>query len=191
MATKYGQSSRTHRDFSNCNVRLSHKRLPALVRLRSKMDLSQYCQNNLLYTQESLSKYQPGGYHPVNLGDTFDNDRYKIHHKLGWGGFSTVWLAKDRDRNQWVSLKIMTANSLISRELQNLKILERQSRGGLSSNYIVQLLDAFTHKGPNGAHQCLVFELLGPSVNKVLSDYHEAHDKLYPRKPCSEFLHSF
>lgn len=61
------------------------------------MDLSLYYQSNLLYTQESLSKYQPGGYHPVNLGDTFKNDRYKIHHKLGWGGFSTVWLAKDRE----------------------------------------------------------------------------------------------
>jgi hypothetical protein len=62
-----------------------------------EMDLSLYSQSNLLYTQESLSKYQPGGYHPVNLGDTFENDRYKIHHKLGWGGYSTVWLAKDRE----------------------------------------------------------------------------------------------
>lgn len=74
----------------------------------------------------------------------------------------------------------MTANSSISRELQILKTLEKQSQRGLSSKYIVQLLDTFTHKGPNGAHQCLVFELLGPSVDKVLSDYHEAHDKLDP-----------
>ena len=74
----------------------------------------------------------------------------------------------------------MTANSSISRELENLKFLERQSRRGLSSDYVVQLLDAFPHKGPNGVHQCLVFELLGPSVDKVLSDYHESHDKLYP-----------
>ncbi|CAG8280143.1 unnamed protein product [Penicillium salamii] len=151
-----------------------------------KMDLSLYSQSNLLYTQESLSKYQPGGYHPVNLGDTFENDRYKIYHKLGWGGFSTVWLAKDRDRNEWVSLKIMTANSSISQELQNLNLLEKQSqRGlssncGLSSNYIVQLLDAFLHKGPNGVHQCLVFELLGPSVDKVLYDYSGSDEKLDP-----------
>ncbi|KAJ5804458.1 uncharacterized protein N7518_000761 [Penicillium psychrosexuale] len=72
----------------------------------------------------------------------------------------------------------MTANSPISRELQILKILERQSPKGLSANYIVQLLDAFIHKGPNGTHQCLVFELLGLSVDKVLSDYYEAHDEL-------------
>ncbi|KAJ5085091.1 hypothetical protein N7532_009862 [Penicillium argentinense] len=144
------------------------------------MDLSMFCQNNLLYTQESLSRYCLGGYHPVDLGDTFGNDRYKVYHKLGWGGFSTVWLAKDRDRQQWVSLKIMTADTSASRELQMLKHLESYSRKELSSNYVVQLLDAFTHEGPNGVHQCLVFELLGPSVDKVLSDYHESHESLCP-----------
>jgi hypothetical protein len=71
------------------------------------MDLSIFCQSNLLYTQESLSRYQPGGYHPVHLGDTFGNGRYKIHHKLGWGGFSTVWLAKDRESvYSWLTLAI-------------------------------------------------------------------------------------
>lgn len=60
------------------------------------MDLSLFCQNNLLYKQEALSRYRPGGYHPVTLGDTFDNCRYKVYHKLGYGGFSTAWLASDR-----------------------------------------------------------------------------------------------
>lgn len=72
----------------------------------------------------------------------------------------------------------MTADSGVSRELQNLKHLERHSRGNISSNYIVQLLDSFTHGGPNSVHQCLVFELLGPSVDQVLADYHDGHDKL-------------
>jgi hypothetical protein len=56
--------------------------------------------SNLLYTQETLRYiYRPGGYHPVCLGDTFKKGRYKIYHKLGCGGFSTVWLAKDRARS--------------------------------------------------------------------------------------------
>lgn len=58
---------------------------------------SVYRPNNLIYTQENLSKYCPGGYHPVSLGDTLNDGRYEIHHKLGWGGFSTVWLANDRE----------------------------------------------------------------------------------------------
>ncbi|KAE8341802.1 hypothetical protein BDV24DRAFT_47798 [Aspergillus arachidicola] len=59
--------------------------------------MSLFCQNNLLYTHESLSRYRPGGYHPVTLGDTFQNGRYRVYHKLGWGGVSTVWLADDRE----------------------------------------------------------------------------------------------
>lgn len=76
----------------------------------------------------------------------------------------------------------MTANSSSStpRELQNLKFLESQCQGDLAANYIVQLLDTFTHKGPNGVHQCLVFELLGPSIDHVILDYHEGDEKLTP-----------
>lgn len=44
----------------------------------------------------------------------------------------------------------------------------------------MQLLDSFSHKGPNGNHQCLVFELLGPSVDMVLADYHQVQDKFDP-----------
>jgi hypothetical protein len=29
------------------------------------------------------------------LGDTFHDGRYCIHDKLGYGGYSTVWLARD------------------------------------------------------------------------------------------------
>ena len=45
--------------------------------------LSIYRQFNLLYNQENLSRYRPGGYHSVCLGDTFKDGRYEIHHKLG------------------------------------------------------------------------------------------------------------
>ncbi|KAJ5778049.1 hypothetical protein N7520_001295 [Penicillium odoratum] len=74
----------------------------------------------------------------------------------------------------------MTANADTSRELRNIRYLESQSSEPLSSNYIVQLLDSFTHEGPNRVHQCLIFELLGPSVYHILSDYREGPDPLEP-----------
>ena len=35
-------------------------------------------------------------YLSVPLGEQFEKGRYVIVRKLGWGSFSTVWLARDR-----------------------------------------------------------------------------------------------
>ena len=32
---------------------------------------------------ESLERYGPGGYHPVNLGDKFADGRYEVIYKVG------------------------------------------------------------------------------------------------------------
>lgn len=47
-----------------------------------------------VHPHEDVEDYRPGGFHPVSLGDTFQN-RYKIRNKLGFGGFGTVWMARD------------------------------------------------------------------------------------------------
>lgn len=46
--------------------------------------------------EESLDRYSPGGYHPVRIGEYFDKERFCIINKLGYGPYSTVWLAYDR-----------------------------------------------------------------------------------------------
>lgn len=45
---------------------------------------------------EPLALYRSGGYHPVHLGDTMQEGRYRIVHKLCWGFGGTIWLARDR-----------------------------------------------------------------------------------------------
>lgn len=44
---------------------------------------------------EWVEDYRPGGYHPVHLGDIFNNGQYKVIRKLGDGSYSTAWLARD------------------------------------------------------------------------------------------------
>ena len=46
--------------------------------------------------EEDWEDYVAGGYHPVKIGDLFSDGRYKVVRKLGWGHFSTVWLAMDK-----------------------------------------------------------------------------------------------
>lgn len=45
--------------------------------------------------EENKSRYVPGGYHPVRIGDTFASGQYRVLRKLGYGVYSTVWLAHD------------------------------------------------------------------------------------------------
>ena len=45
-------------------------------------------------------------YHPCHIGEILIN-RYVLIQKLGWGHFSTVWLAKDFKYSTYVAIKIM------------------------------------------------------------------------------------
>lgn len=45
-------------------------------------------------------------YHPCHIGEVLIN-RYVLIQKLGWGHFSTVWLAKDFKYSSYVAIKIM------------------------------------------------------------------------------------
>lgn len=60
---------------------------------------------------EPLNRYQPGGYHPLGLGEVLQHGHYKIIHKLGWGSYSTTWAAKDQKH---VYLKKNCSNPLLT-----------------------------------------------------------------------------
>jgi hypothetical protein len=53
------------------------------------------CCSKMMIGAEPLSGYKCGGYHPVHLGDKLYGDRFTILHKLGWGSYATIWLARD------------------------------------------------------------------------------------------------
>lgn len=116
---------------------------------------------------ESLEEYQDGGYHPVHLGDTFGpSGRYKVMHKLGHGGFGTVWLCRDAVGARYIALKVL-ASELKSDDLPDLTLADLdQSHPG--AKYITSLLDQFSLEGPNGSHYCLVLPILGPCVSPNL-----------------------
>ncbi|KAL8947539.1 MAG: hypothetical protein Q9222_006188 [Ikaeria aurantiellina] len=117
---------------------------------------------------EQPSRYEPGGLHPVNIHDKFCDERYEVINKLGYGTYSTVWLAKDWQSDRWVALKIIAARSSESSKeshiLQHLQKYHTAKPSVPGFDNISKPLHKFTIDGPNGTHTCLVSEPLGGSV---------------------------
>ncbi|KAJ7682415.1 kinase-like domain-containing protein [Mycena polygramma] len=115
------------------------------------------------YMEESYeedSRYGPGGLFPVRLGDILGPDppRYRIAAKLGYGGYATVWLARDLIGERTVALKFIEAAA--SEGSNEAAVLERLRAPADTEPLVVQLLDSFTVKSPNGVHLVLVTEPL-------------------------------
>ncbi|CAG8747080.1 12780_t:CDS:2, partial [Cetraspora pellucida] len=125
--------------------------------------------------EEDLDDYCKGGYHPVKIGDIFNEGRYVVIRKLGWGHFSTVWLAKDNRRNRHVALKVVkSAPHYTETALDEIKLLQKivdANPDAPGRRHVVELLDHFQHRGPNGVHVCMVFEVLGENLLSLIKRY--------------------
>lgn len=120
---------------------------------------------------ENLEGYVPGGFHPAMIGDTFHGGRYRIVHKLGCGGYSMVWLARDQQLQRYVSLKILVASaSGNSNESNILRLLQNGNSGHPGKQFIQTLLDEFKFEGLNGQHLCLVGVPYGYSISRSKED---------------------
>jgi serine/threonine-protein kinase SRPK3 len=118
---------------------------------------------------ENVEGYGEGGFHPTVIGDRFHEDRYTVVHKLGYGGFATVWLVRDHQEERYAALKIQTADcSAYSAELEMYHYLQQNGPEEYEKTRAIPLFDSFYHEGPNGVHLCLVFEVLGPSLASLL-----------------------
>ncbi|KAK7578560.1 hypothetical protein V3481_014403 [Fusarium oxysporum f. sp. vasinfectum] len=126
---------------------------------------------------EPMHRNRPGGYHPVALGDSLSDGRYKVLHKLGWGSYSTTWAAKDQTHDRYVALKITVAEARRSRDTEIFQSLAASPRNHEGSSYVNQMWDQFTLIGPNGSHDCLVLDLVGPNIADII-DSHCRGDRL-------------
>jgi hypothetical protein len=74
-------------------------------------DLEENAEPLLLYFQQPF-------YYPICIGNVLAQ-RYRIEHKLGHGGFSTVWMAHDIVTKKDVALKV----TILARDTQTMKAL--------------------------------------------------------------------
>ncbi|XP_055078053.1 SRSF protein kinase 1b isoform X3 [Periophthalmus magnuspinnatus] len=126
--------------------------------------------------QEDPNDYCRGGYHNVKIGDLY-NQKYHVIRKLGWGHFSTVWLAWDIQEKRFVAMKVVKSAEHYTEtamdEIKLLKTVRNTDPSDPNRERVVQLLDDFKISGVNGTHVCMVFEVLGYHLLKwiIKSNY--------------------
>src|SRR5918996_1342200 len=88
------------------------------------------------------------------LTGTVLSGRYRLESKLGSGGMSTVYLARDETLERWVAVKVMHRE--ISDDASQLERFRREARtvAQLSHPNVVAVIDA----GEDGGHPYIVFE---------------------------------
>nr|XP_020474774.1 SRSF protein kinase 1 isoform X1 [Monopterus albus] len=126
--------------------------------------------------QEDPNDYCKGGYHHVKVGDLY-NGKYHVIRKLGWGHFSTVWLAWDIQMKRFVAMKVVKSAEHYTEtavdEIKLLRSVRNSDPNDPNREMVVQLLDDFKISGINGTHVCMVFEVLGHHLLKwiIKSNY--------------------
>ncbi|KAJ9469760.1 Serine/threonine-protein kinase SRPK [Diplonema papillatum] len=122
--------------------------------------------------------YGEGGYSNVFVGDVL-NDRYLLLSQLGCGQSSTVWLAKDINcppghRYKHVAIKVTRCSKTVRfsslHEVALLYYIANNSRVCDIERYggAARLLDHFEYEGQHGVHVCMIFELLGHSMDVLM-----------------------
>lgn len=135
-----------------------------------------YVRDMIFDGREEIQDYRPGGLHPIHLEDLLgDEGRYRIVHKLGNGGFGTVWLCRDTTENKWRALKILRAEDS-TEDCADFRICNMSAKMSSEDrdiyvSHIAFPVDHFWLVGPNGRHLCVVMPLLGRNITGAGKKY--------------------
>ena len=92
---------------------------------------------------EGNIKYLIKRYHPVHIGEVLMG-RYVIIQKLGWGHFSTVWLARDFKFETYVALKIQkSAPHYLEAAYDEVEILQKVAREAHNPEWLKSLQEYY------------------------------------------------
>jgi serine/threonine-protein kinase SRPK3 len=142
-----------------------------------KESKSSECQTNVEHSYfadefEGYDGYREGGYHLALLGEKLNLEKFIVIQKLGWGHFSTAWLVNDKKTGKRLGLKVQkSANHYTEAALDEIKLLAELKKGNLGNTHCTHLKEHFEHKGPNGAHVCLILEALRENLLNVIKKH--------------------
>ncbi|KAK2858486.1 hypothetical protein FQN49_004685 [Arthroderma sp. PD_2] len=105
-------------------------------------------------------KETPHVFYPICIGEVL-NKRYLVEHKIGFGGFSTVWMAHDLQDKKDVALKVMSLGEWGETETRMQGEIIRIVQ---DTSHLVTYLSTFILPGNDGHHRVLVLPLMGPPL---------------------------
>ena len=116
---------------------------------------------------EGEKVYRRGGFHAAYVGETLGPKRvWRVVSKLGFGVHATAWAvcssAASRGTKGTHAVKIHRADGESWRDEVD-TLMQMRGDGG-----ILRIATSFEHRGPNGAHGCIVTELEGCSVDTAV-----------------------
>ncbi|EDR01355.1 uncharacterized protein LACBIDRAFT_312250 [Laccaria bicolor S238N-H82] len=118
-----------------------------------------------LFREEQLDS--PLGYFSAQPGQTLKDGTWTITRKLGWGPRSSTWLVIDKN-DQHCALKILTAAATADPDAKNERYFVLKAMKATASSGVPELLETFEEKNERGRkHFCLLYRLLGPSVEDL------------------------
>eukprot|EP01062_Namystynia_karyoxenos_P002730 TRINITY_DN1096_c1_g2_i1.p1 TRINITY_DN1096_c1_g2~~TRINITY_DN1096_c1_g2_i1.p1 ORF type:complete len:1013 (+),score=244.87 TRINITY_DN1096_c1_g2_i1:124-3039(+) len=143
-------------------------------------------------------RYQRDGYLATMPGVLLNNGRYELLHRLGDGQSATVWLARDRDPREgrdFVAIKITKcSDNVVSSSQHEVQLLfyvrDHTPVRPNGQTGTACLLDHFNHEGPYGIHVCMVFEVLGPTLDILMArtNFHGLGNQTLVKDICISIL---
>ncbi|KAJ5578133.1 protein kinase [Penicillium hispanicum] len=149
--------------------------------------------HNQAIEEQTLPFYHRKCYYPVKIGQTFNN-RYRIIAKLGYGAYSTVWLAWDERANEYASPKVSVqtdhnnvGHSPVLNEINMLRRLKQfadEDHPGLDFTRLAR--DIFETESLHGLHYCIAYKPQGNSVRTLQETFPNA---IVPKPLVKSLIH--
>ncbi|KAK2809539.1 hypothetical protein FQN50_003807 [Emmonsiellopsis sp. PD_5] len=141
--------------------------------------------NSQTIEEQTLPFYRQKHYYPVKIGQVFNN-RYRIIAKLGYGAYSTVWLAWDEKAKEYNTLKVCVQtdsnNAESSPVLNEVNMLQRLNKfadgsdhPGLEFTRLARdIFETDSNPFSGRRHYCIASKPQGNSVRTLQETFPDA-----------------
>ncbi|CAG8233561.1 unnamed protein product [Penicillium salamii] len=141
--------------------------------------------SNQKFEEETHPGYIAEDSYSVNIGQVFQS-RYKVVGKLGFGGYSTVWLCKDLTWDKYLALKVFRRDSAEGeREMANYHRINTVKSSHAGAMLVRTALDNFQIEDTRGSYQVIIHRPLGVRLYDLR---HRFTERILPEKAVKMVL---